>query len=241
MHYLDHYLARIDQQMNIVNQIVNVFLIFSSKAKFGCFTDHGLRTGVWETLILSLWKILLCFCLLSFQNKTFHCFVFVVMMKLISWCKITENAFRLLHASLTSLCGRPETEMHLWTKSTTTVVLNLVSAEPEMLWTVLRFAANFWTSSLFMSKLLVKGVTKCFFTKGTITRMSIGWETLLFNKELNLQIYTNKPTRGRIFSHAGNELEVSSFLAGNEFLNDFPLHLVPSWERARFQTDFIRF
>ncbi len=39
------------------------------------------------------------------------------------------------------------------------------------------------------------------------------------------------------FSQAGNELEASSFLAGNKFLNDFPLHLMPSWERARSQTD----
>jgi hypothetical protein len=44
-------------------------------------------------------------------------------------------------------------------------------------------------------------------------------------------------SRGRIFSQAGNELGASSFLAGNEFLNDFPLHIVPSWERARSRTD----
>jgi hypothetical protein len=50
-------------------------------------------------------------------------------------------------------------------------------------------------------------------------------------------LHSYNESRGRIFSHAGNELRASSFLAGNEFLNDFPLHLVPSWERARFQTD----
>ncbi len=32
-------------------------------------------------------------------------------------------------------------------------------------------------------------------------------------------------------------LGTSLFLAGNEFLNDFPLHLVPSWERACSRTD----
>ncbi len=44
-------------------------------------------------------------------------------------------------------------------------------------------------------------------------------------------------SRGRIFSQAGNKLGESSFLAGNEFLNDFPLHLVPCWERASSRTD----
>jgi hypothetical protein len=44
-------------------------------------------------------------------------------------------------------------------------------------------------------------------------------------------------TGGRIFSQAGNELGTSSFLARNELLNDFPLQLVPSWERAHSQTD----
>jgi hypothetical protein len=33
------------------------------------------------------------------------------------------------------------------------------------------------------------------------------------------------------------KLGTSSFLAENEFLNDFPLHLVPSWERAHSRTD----
>ncbi len=37
-------------------------------------------------------------------------------------------------------------------------------------------------------------------------------------------------SRGHIFSHAGNELGASSFLAGNKFLNDFPLHLMPGNE-----------
>jgi hypothetical protein len=44
-------------------------------------------------------------------------------------------------------------------------------------------------------------------------------------------------SKGRIFSHAGNELGASLFLVGNKFLNDFPLHLMPSGERAHFQTD----
>ncbi len=34
------------------------------------------------------------------------------------------------------------------------------------------------------------------------------------------------------------KLETSSFLTRNEFLNDCPLILVPSWERARSQTDY---
>ncbi len=41
--------------------------------------------------------------------------------------------------------------------------------------------------------------------------------------------------RGRIFSQAGNHLAPSSFLAKNELINDRPLYLVPSWERARSQ------
>jgi hypothetical protein len=39
--------------------------------------------------------------------------------------------------------------------------------------------------------------------------------------------------QGLIFSQARNELGVSLFLPGNEFLNYFPVHLVPSWERAK--------
>ncbi len=51
-----------------------------------------------------------------------------------------------------------------------------------------------------------------------------------------LRNYT-KLTRGRIFSRAENELGARLFLNGNEFLNDFSLHLVSSWEQARSQTD----
>ncbi len=39
-------------------------------------------------------------------------------------------------------------------------------------------------------------------------------------------------SRGSIFRQVGNELGVISFLTENEYLNDFPLHLVPSWEQA---------
>jgi hypothetical protein len=68
-------------------------------------------------------------------------------------------------------------------------------------------------------------------------------ENLAQIKEKNAQLSdellnkSRQVCRGRIFSHAGKELGASSFLAENKFLNYFPLHHVPSWEQARFQTD----
>ncbi len=50
----------------------------------------------------------------------------------------------------------------------------------------------------------------------------------------------DKVYKGHIFSQAGNELGASLYLLEDKFLNDAPLHLVPSWERACSQTDGLR-
>ncbi len=61
--------------------------------------------------------------------------------------------------------------------------------------------------------------------------------TKLLFEDITMSLKSNSYI-GCNFSQAGNELGASSFLTRNEFLNCFPLYLVPSWERARSQTDY---
>jgi hypothetical protein len=63
------------------------------------------------------------------------------------------------------------------------------------------------------------------------------WVGVTCNLKLQQQESLYSQTWGRIFSQAGNELGVSSFLARNELFNAFPLYLVPSCERACSQID----